>query len=79
MIEEIDIDSWEQVDPTDANFIVMRFPDLDTINRPVSNPVDLSMALEIVGQWLYSHDYGAIATKRNEDNSAWLAKCKPVF
>ena len=59
-----------------TNCQVVSFPDTETINRPVSADSDFPLALQDVAGRLYDYSKKVIATKRNQDNDAWLALCK---
>lgn len=75
MPEQVDISEWEQEEHPQENIIILKFSDFESINREVLDKKDSALALERVGQWLFSHDYGVIAAKRDKETGAWLAKC----
>jgi hypothetical protein len=58
-----------------ADYQVFELPDMETINRPIATPKDLALTLQEVGGNLYDYQKQVIATKRNQNNDAWLALC----
>jgi hypothetical protein len=73
---KVSIDEWGVIEEGEAaDYCVLVFSDLKTIKRPAAIPVDLSLALQEVGERLFNHQKHVVATKRNKDNNAWLALC----
>jgi len=72
-MDEIDTKEWGDLDETEqSKHRLYRFYDNATINRPVTKPSDYAWALQISAGWLYDHDIGALQSRRNIDDDAWL-------
>lgn len=75
MLREIDYDEWAAID-IDAEKYVLLATDNWTIGRKAENCEDRAWALEITGSRLKDFEHCVIATRRNEDDDAWLALCE---
>ena len=73
---KVPTDDWGAIEVGEAaDYCVLVFSDLKTIKRGVEKPIDLSLALQEVGERLFNHQKHVVATKRNKDNNAWMALC----
>ncbi len=74
MLKDANMSEWQDENDR-ADFIIKKSLDSSTINRPAASCNDLAFSLEITAQWLKDGDYCVVATKRNQTNDGWLAKC----
>jgi len=76
-MHNIAIDEWGSTDIEQAeDYQLVAFPDMETINRAIEEPRDLSLALQDVAGSLYDYKKQVIAIQRNQNNDAWLVLCK---
>lgn len=75
-MHSVPLEQWNSVEIEQlTDHQVFAYPDMETINRPIAEPKDLALALQQVGGSLYDYQKQVIATKRNQENDAWLVLC----